>query len=357
MALISANWSHRWPGGEIPFEVADDVELDDVARQAIRDAIAEWNTRTPFRFVPHLGQPDFAVFTVTTTRCASPVGRQGGRQIIGCRIGAAGFGAGNVIHEIGHTIGLHHEHQRRDRGTFVEVDPLLLPGHAGTPVARGGGCATGDVKSSVPPQDCGSQSRTTDELAPATRCRSTLGDYSLPMRLRARRNFTALESAAHRADFAEEPCEFDSVAAVGCHLVPGSARDERRRATSHVRPLSVSKRWSRQPLVGLRTRNAAHLTTLDPWCPRSPPGRLAGQGVSARRPRHPAIPPGPLELLVPACLTHVRSVPWAVVPDFRLKRKPGKVKCRWRSRQARSSATRDTREKSAALTAGELPAA
>jgi hypothetical protein len=52
--------------------------------------------------------------------CTSPAGRRGGRQLILCAVGD-GKHEGNVMHEIGHSLGLLHEHQRPDRDAFVEV--------------------------------------------------------------------------------------------------------------------------------------------------------------------------------------------------------------------------------------------
>jgi hypothetical protein len=112
----------RWPGNKIPYTVADDILIDNSARNSVFQAIQEWNTKTILQFVPRFEEDDFVTFTKSPDACTSPVGRQGGRQFVRCPIGAAGsFTAGSIMHEIGHAFGFYHEQQRPDRDRFVSV--------------------------------------------------------------------------------------------------------------------------------------------------------------------------------------------------------------------------------------------
>jgi len=51
-------------------------------------------------------------------RCASFVGRVGGVQKLTTSVKCE---LGNVIHELGHAIGLWHEHSRRDRDNYIQI--------------------------------------------------------------------------------------------------------------------------------------------------------------------------------------------------------------------------------------------
>ena len=112
----------RWPGGVISFRI--DPALPDPQR--VHDAIAHWQSRTPIRFVARTGETDFVTFRPSPNGCSSPVGRQGKEQFINLGVNCR---MGNVIHEIGHTVGLWHEQSREDRKNFIRLDLAnVIPG-------------------------------------------------------------------------------------------------------------------------------------------------------------------------------------------------------------------------------------
>ena len=112
----------RWQNATIPFEIdAADFPVGSAERTAIDQAITEWNNNTVIRLVPRLDEPDYIVFEDTGTACQSGIGRTGRRQVITCDLEGGRFSAGNVMHEIGHAVGLRHEHQRPDGNSFVSV--------------------------------------------------------------------------------------------------------------------------------------------------------------------------------------------------------------------------------------------
>lgn len=104
-----------WPDGIMPYTF--DASLNSSAQAKIEEAIAHWNTTTPIRLVLRSNQDDYVNF-VNESGCASYIGRIGGAQPV---YSSANCSAGNFIHEIGHALGLYHEHTRPNRDEYVDV--------------------------------------------------------------------------------------------------------------------------------------------------------------------------------------------------------------------------------------------
>ncbi|GFY68877.1 high choriolytic enzyme 2 [Trichonephila inaurata madagascariensis] len=87
-------------------------------RNIIYQAIEQYHRHTCVRFVPRTNQTDY-IRIFSGNGCWSAVGRSGGRQDLSLGKGCGYIGL--VIHQLGHAIGLFHEHQRSDRDNYVTI--------------------------------------------------------------------------------------------------------------------------------------------------------------------------------------------------------------------------------------------
>jgi len=114
LRLFKIPESTRWPTNRIPFVI--DSSLD---ASAILAAV-EMFQMTNITFVERIDETDYVVFRRNDKgQCLSYLGHQGGEQDI--FIDPKTCMAGNVAHEMMHTLGFVHEHSRADRDDFVTV--------------------------------------------------------------------------------------------------------------------------------------------------------------------------------------------------------------------------------------------
>lgn len=112
-ALAPAPDDWRWPEGVVPYAI--DPDLPDPAR--VHAAIAQWEERTMLRFVPHNTQDTWAYFA-PGEGCSAEMGTTTGARRVTL---APACDAVVVVHEIGHVVGLFHEHNRPDRDGHVQI--------------------------------------------------------------------------------------------------------------------------------------------------------------------------------------------------------------------------------------------
>ena len=112
-----------WPNGIVPYSF--DSDLPSASRTLVVEAIERWNEIAGVSFLPvsevqrSLPIPIHdSIRFVSGEFCASWVGRRGGQQDVWI---SASCPAGSVMHEIGHVLGLEHEHTRPDRDQYITV--------------------------------------------------------------------------------------------------------------------------------------------------------------------------------------------------------------------------------------------
>ncbi|OLN96258.1 Zinc metalloproteinase nas-5 [Colletotrichum chlorophyti] len=121
-----------WDRGEIPYILE---KLPHDLSESVRDAMRQWEQSTCIRFLPKTDQAAWVNFKKYDEGCyATNLGSPGTGEIqvnidypnIWEKLGSLGtykacLEAGTPGHELGHVIGLTHEHQRPDRDQYIRI--------------------------------------------------------------------------------------------------------------------------------------------------------------------------------------------------------------------------------------------
>lgn len=118
----------RWPDGIVPYLAPTNSTPQ--LQKKIQQAMDHWMEETSITFVERTKEnrgdyPNFLRFD-KSNGCASYVGMRGGEQPI---MVSDACSMGSIVHELGHALGLFHEHTRPDRDNYARVDwDQIVPG-------------------------------------------------------------------------------------------------------------------------------------------------------------------------------------------------------------------------------------
>ncbi len=150
--IVRSTWNaNLWPGGVVPYTV--DAAVTTTNRNRLRAAMDELQTVARIQFVPRTSEPNY-LYIQNGGGNNSYVGIIGGSQTINLVNWSYRY---IICHELMHALGMWHEQQRPDRGTYVTINLAnCQPGYEGNFTLRNGAGVVGpfDFESVMLYDDC-----------------------------------------------------------------------------------------------------------------------------------------------------------------------------------------------------------
>ncbi|CAD6197157.1 unnamed protein product [Caenorhabditis auriculariae] len=111
------NGVRKWPNGRIPYVLSN--QYNERERAVLARSFQAYHSKTCIKFVPRTALDNDYLYIGKIDGCFSDVGRAGGRQELSLDDGCMQYDT--AIHELMHSVGFYHEHERWDRDQHINI--------------------------------------------------------------------------------------------------------------------------------------------------------------------------------------------------------------------------------------------
>lgn len=111
---------YTWPNGVIPYTIDGDLAGQ---TDLIQKAMSQIQRHTCIKFRPKTADDTFYIRLFKGQGCYASIGRDPDFPEGLVSLGDGCYYAGTVVHELMHTIGYYHEHNRHDRDDYLRIYP------------------------------------------------------------------------------------------------------------------------------------------------------------------------------------------------------------------------------------------
>nr|XP_027211548.1 tolloid-like protein 2 [Penaeus vannamei] len=111
-----------WPDGVVPFQFSSAFLFLPLERYLIRQVMEDISRHSCAQFVERTHEVDYIKIVYDRDKCYSHIGRVGGPQPVSLGFFCVRWwDQGTIYHELLHSLGFFHEHNRPDRDNYVEI--------------------------------------------------------------------------------------------------------------------------------------------------------------------------------------------------------------------------------------------